>query len=392
MQNKFSLTKKEESSPFDEYKNKVDYEYVIEATLPIKFTSSEYDEPYPEQLEEAYEDIEEQLEALLTDEDYMKMDWEDVGLGRVYGKLVDFDDSQIVMQFGVSSKEADKPFTTQDLIDYAKEFMWVLNSNTDGVSISGVTIPGTIPDDNIDDSESLEPDYIHFEPTIKSSDEVKVKVIKEPTVKKESSISNNINIDKKLVNEGKLTFIKEDKNKTIILSDEGELIFYDNDELYNKLPFSKSGLQKECKSIITEGYKLKEQDIVDDKDLEATKQNLEKGIEKVDQLQDLKDEFINKVDNLVNESLDSNNIEFPSSEYTKQLIDPKNLDNLDLENTLTDEQINWITQNLCSLEELINGLYNLFGIIAIEEPVITLDNYINESYNLLKKKEDNKNV
>lgn len=394
---KTTLTKKVESSPFDDYKNKVNYDYILKASLPIKFTSKEYGTPYQEQIEEAYPELEEQIESLLTNEDYMKEDWEDVGLGRVYAKLDDIDDS-IDITFGVSIKEAEKPFTLEDLIDYAKEFMWVLDSNTDEVSIYGVTIPGTIDyDDNIDDSQTLEPDYIHFKPTIKSSKDVKVEVIKEPSEKKDESLATKTEeldlnmLDKMLVQNNELHFKDENTGSEIMykLNDDGVIEIYVDNKLVNSLPFSRLAVQRECKKTLQEGFKLVEEESDSlDLDLSKTKQNLEQGIEKVDELQDLKDELADKVDTLVNEDYQST--EFPSTEFTKQLIDPMSLDKIDLQNNLTNDQKLWITNNICSIDEIISGLYDLFNIINITEPVISLDTYITESYKILNK-EDTKN-
>lgn len=465
-----TLTKKFESSPFDDYKDKVNYDYILKASLPIKFTSSEYDTPYEEQIEEALPELEEQIESLLTNEDYMKEDWEDVGLGRVYAKLENFDDDSIDIIFGVSSKEAENPFTTKDLIDYAKEFMWVLDGNTDSVSIIGVTIPGTSSDDNIDDSESLEPDLIHFKANVKSSKDVKVEVIKEPKTKNESYTNNknlddiakqifyfddfylelanqydnkddfvtdntdsiktimteykltaeqastvlnkifdlakntrktetlcnkteelDINmLDKLLVKNNELHFKDEATDSEIVykLNDDGIIEIYVDNKLTSSLPFSKLAIQRECKKVLQEGFKLIEVDNVD-AELEKTKQNIEQGIEKVDELQDLKNELVDKVNDLVNEDYEHIS-EFPSSEFTQKLICPECLSELDLQNNLTDDQKLWITNNICSIDEIISGLYDLFNIINITEPVISLDTYITESYKILNK-EDTKN-
>lgn len=197
-------------------------------------------------------------------------------------------------------------------------------------------------------------------------------------------------LDKLLVKNNELHFKDEATDSEIVykLNDDGIIEIYVDNKLTSSLPFSKLAIQRECKKVLQEGFKLIEVDNVD-AELEKTKQNIEQGIEKVDELQDLKNELVDKVNDLVNEDYEHIS-EFPSSEFTQKLICPECLSELDLQNNLTDDQKLWITNNICSIDEIISGLYDLFNIINITEPVISLDTYITESYKILNK-EDTKN-
>ncbi len=424
----------EEYNPFDKYKNEVEYNFILKGIAKYKLNaiSSETDKVMEldfDQTIDAGEEIEKQIESILNDEDFLKMYFPEVGLGRVYCKLDSIDDT-INIIFGISNKELEKEFSIQDLKEDVEEFFKNLDSNIEGVHVTGMS-------GNEDPHDDTDPAYV----TLEILDDIKIEVIKEeventkiekvenlieflnknkitesfdinlpllqdyclnnnlvmqqsdPTnncswelyiynddnisdinllstliydldkneweIDSDSSIEdidnietdNKVEIDKLLVNEGKIILKKENNIKSIYLNDDGIIEFYENKNIYNTQPFSKSKLQKEYKQLIKEGYKIiKESEdinnIPDKNDLEQTKQNLEQGIERVDQLQDLKDELINKVDNLVNESIDSKIQPFPKSEFAKKALSLNDLDQEKFINNLTKEQINWINTNV----------------------------------------------
>lgn len=425
------------SNPFDDYKDKVKYDYIIRGKLPYIL-----DEGNIDQQSYALMDIVKEIESLLEDEDYIKESFEEVGLGRVYPKLEN-EDPTIDILFGISKIDAEKELNIEDLKADVIEFMNVIDSNIDGSSQSGVS-------HNDPEVEDVEPCIVNLK-----RDKSKPTEAELIYPKKEESI-NLDDIDKKLVSEGKLIFRKEESNKSIVLSDDGMIELYGNSELLNSLPFSKLGLIRECKSIIQQGYKFEESTIVsnnnlsNDIDVAQSKKDLEQNIKDVDELQKLKDELDDKVDKLVNESkvtdgyieldkrldeLIANNatdkelddflneasfnevitnqeyanlqkkaqdirridIKFPSTEFTRKKLTPEEMSSIDLKNNLTDEQIDYINTKMSksknnegskNVEELEwylkNDFSKLFYPDLKDEPISSIDDYINGINNVRK--------
>ena len=82
-------------NPFDDYKDKVNYDYIIEAKMKYKFKGGN-----EEQKLDATDKIIENIEKLISDEDYNKMCFDDVELGRVYPRLDEIDDT-LDITFGI---------------------------------------------------------------------------------------------------------------------------------------------------------------------------------------------------------------------------------------------------------------------------------------------------
>ena len=117
-------------------------------------------------------------------------------------------------------------------------------------------------------------------------------------------------------------------------------------------------------------------------DLDQTKQNIEQSIEKVDELQDLKNQLQDKVDNLVNESkIEEEKInKFVSTPFTKNLLNSIEIYDLKPEEELTVEQVAYITKLFGSLEEFKESLIQLTELAAFPPQVhfISIDEYIQE--------------
>lgn len=192
-------------------------------------------------------------------------------------------------------------------------------------------------------------------------------------------MANTINyetIDKLLVSRGKLSFMKEGLYKLLQLNDEGLIDKIVDNKIYGSIPFSKTNIVKECKELVNEGYELDDSNIPSQEELDAEKQNIEQGIQKVDELQNLKDELLDKVNSLVNESY----TEFPSTTYTSE---PYNLDDaqyLDFNNNLNKDQSTFIFANVGTVEELYQGFCELLSIMTDICPqfAISIDEYIKE--------------
>lgn len=254
------------NQPFDDYKNKgVEYDYILSASVKVGII----------------EDIMPNLINLLKDEDFMKMYFPDIALGRVYGK-VEYINEKLQFTFGISLVDAEKRPTSKELSQNIKDFIISLNKNIETPKLG-----------------------------IKESD-ITVDIITEN--KKYLD-----NIDKTLVNEGKVSFSRADETQSLVLTSDGIVERYINENLCNTMPFSKLGVIRECKALVTDGYTLtwtdrgtgnlqeatikpmnnnNENKITLDDDPEQIKKDLQQDIKDVDEIQTLKDELEDKLDTL----------------------------------------------------------------------------------------------
>lgn len=254
------------NQPFDDYKNKgVEYDYILSASVKVGII----------------EDIMPNLINLLKDEDFMKIYFPDIALGRVYGK-VEYINEKLQFTFGISLVDAEKRPTSKELSQNIKDFIISLNKNIETPKLG-----------------------------IKESD-ITVDIITEN--KKYLD-----NIDKTLVNEGKVSFNRADETQSLVLTSDGIVERYINENLCNTMPFSKLGVIRECKALVTDGYTLtwtdrgtgnlqeatikpmnnnNENKITLDDDPEQIKKDLQQDIKDVDEIQTLKDELEDKLDTL----------------------------------------------------------------------------------------------
>lgn len=254
------------NQPFDDYKNKgVEYDYILSASVKVGII----------------EDIMPNLINLLKDEDFMKIYFPDIALGRVYGK-VEYINAKLQFTFGISLVDAEKRPTSKELSQNIKDFIISLNKNIETPKLG-----------------------------IKESD-ITVDIITEN--KKYLD-----NIDKTLVNEGKVSFSRADETQSLVLTSDGIVERYINENLCNTMPFSKLGVIRECKALVTDGYTLtwtdrgtgnlqeatikpmnnnNENKITLDDDPEQIKKDLQQDIKDVDEIQTLKDELEDKLDTL----------------------------------------------------------------------------------------------
>lgn len=235
-------------SSFSSYRNEVKYNYILNATVHIN---------------KEFHDVK-SIESLIDNEDFLQIYFPQPGLGRVYVD-VNIEKGFLFFRFGITEIDKKEDFTSKELKEDIIEMILSLNKNID-----------YFKDNNIERGD------------------IKLHIIKD----KES-------YDKKLVNEGKLTFVS-DMTEVLKLTDEGKVEYYINNGLKESFDFSKQKVNTLCESLVQQGAWLEESDNLDynnlDSNLEQAEQNIKTGIEKVDELQNLKDELMDKVDTLVNES------------------------------------------------------------------------------------------
>lgn len=267
-------------------KDKIKFNYEFKVKFPIQYyvIGEDSNKINDEQKLTISDQVLQGIEQTLLDRDYINEYFpKEDKIQQCYLDVNDVYDD-IEMYFGfITDKDVDINTVKKDI----KIFMENLNSNIDyNSSINGI---------------ELDPTSIAFRPN-------KSKPIQITQINNIKEI--NEAMDKELVTKGKLYFVKENSSKMVNLTDDGEVELYENKELKSTIPFSKTGVIKECKDILAEGYILQEDtenntntDGTPDIDVQQTKKNLEQGIKDVDELQNLKDELNDKMNNLVNESV-----------------------------------------------------------------------------------------
>lgn len=235
-------------SSFSSYRNEVKYNYILNATVHIN---------------KEFHDVK-SIESLIDNEDFLQIYFPQPGLGRVYVD-VNIEKGFLFFRFGITEIDKKEDFTSKELKEDIIEMILSLNKNID-----------------------------YFKNNNIERGDIKLHIIKD----KES-------YDKKLVNEGKLIFVS-DMTEVLKLTDEGKVEYYINNGLKESFDFSKQKVNTLCESLVQQGAWLEESDNLDynnlNSNLEQTEKNIKTGIEKVDELQNLKDELMDKVDTLVNES------------------------------------------------------------------------------------------
>ena len=433
--------------PFDNYKNKgVEYDYILSASVIVDGLNQESSST---------------ITQLIKDEDFMKIYFPSIALGRVYTKF-EYINNKLHFTFGISLVDAKEQVTSKELIQNIKDFIIALNKN-------------------IEQTPELK---------IKESD-IKVEIISE-----NKSVDN---IDKVLVNESVLNFNRANDTQQLLLTSDGVVERYFNESLVGTMPFSKLGVIRESKSLLADGYtliwtdrgtgNLQEATITNpnndvskislDDDPEQIKQDLQQEIQDVEEIQTLKDELENKLDNLneditpeeyylvvytntgkeyepdvcvkgidgtdyiiandigeankyskeeadklvdifndpevngnkyilkaisvndianikglyENKQLNEDNEDdisdiFPSSEFTEKDLTKDEIKNINLYDVLSVEQINWLQDNIGTLEEIAENLKNILVDIDDsfddEETVVSVDKYVENLHSALK--------
>lgn len=379
-------------SSFSNYRNKVKYNYILNATVHVN---------------KEFHDIK-SIENLVDDEDFLQIYFKEPGLGRVYVDI-NLEKGFLFFRFGVSDVDKKEDFTSKELKDDIIEMILSLNKNIDYFN-----------DNNIERGD------------------IKLHVIKDTE-----------SYDKKLVNEGKLTFVS-DMTEVLKLTDEGKVEYYINNGLKESFDFSKQKVNTLCESLVQQGAWLEESDNLDynnlSSNLEQAEQNIKTGIEKVDELQNLKDELMDKVDTLVNEdyeldlypaiekhvktmieqgkdkddiieyivgqrraySIDKEDEEklkglieskqFPSNENTKKRLCYNDIKGLNLvDNYLDEDQIKWIEENISNKYHFEDGFKNIYDLLELDDNdhFISIDEYIDNIQYMRKldnEEGDNNNV
>lgn len=347
------MTKKieESQSPFDQYKDKVDYDLILQGTFKFDIVGTD-DEvtPAEDQIIWGTEDIFKYIDNLMSNEDYL-YDWfKETGIarGRIYPEFSDelINEDKLLFKFGISKLDAEKQLDSKDI---QEQFEYWLENMADDVEWQ--TEAGWS-----NEEEDVEVTSV----MLKRTSEPEVKVLKDDLTKKQESF------DKQLVYKGELYF-KNNKNnfKHLVLTDEGNINIYDNDKLLETKVFSISTVNKLCEDFQNDGY-----------DLDDMKQNLEDASGKIDELQNLKDEVEGKLDTLMNESVENT---FPSTDITKEPLSYSSFNEIDLDNQLTNEQKQWLIKNVGTVEDLKAALSDLLlQFPNHNDPVISIDEYIEE--------------
>lgn len=118
----------------------------------------------------------------------------------------------------------------------------------------------------------------------------------------------NKSYDSQLVSNSKLSFIYNNNINTLALNDDGVVECIYNGKVTESFIFSKKAVADKCKQLFQEGYKLEEIDMSNNnedailQDTENVKQNLEKELDDVKKIKELKDEIDANMDDILDES------------------------------------------------------------------------------------------
>lgn len=345
------------SNPFDDYKDKVNYNYILEAKMDYTLKGGNEDQQI-----DASEGLEKEVNKLIIDEDYNKIYFKDVELGRVYPKLEEIADT-VDMTFGIVISDTNQKVTLQDLKEEIIEYMKNLDSNIDGVSVTGWE----------NEEENVEPTTVY----LKGSDKITIEVIKEP--KKETVDLSNI--DKKLVSEGKLIFKLNENTKSLVLNDDGQIEKYEEEKMKSTYPFAKKVVSSMVNEMLQEGYSLIESEVKTSDgqtiDTDKEKERLEQANKDVDEISQMKKDIEDKVDDLVEESKQPKI--FESTDYTKQKLSKNDINEKPIKECLTPEQQNYIIITTGDLDSFIDSFIKMYEEIPVndDEELISIDDYIN---------------
>lgn len=165
--NKRNKIQETDESSFEQYKNKVDYDIILEGTIGYDITGVENSStPSEEQLQDGEEKIFKQLEQDMNDEDYLYDMFKDTGIarGKIYGEFSDqfINDNKLYFKFGISKQDATKELDTNEIKEYFEGFLENLDINTDIVSVAGWS----------NEEEEVEPTYVKL--NITGTPEVKI--------------------------------------------------------------------------------------------------------------------------------------------------------------------------------------------------------------------------
>lgn len=411
-------------SPFERYKDEVEYAYIVSATMDI-----ELEEGNDDQKLESLDEFEDQINSLLENEDYLKESFEEIGLGRVYCEVSNIDVDNVTIKFGISLKDKEKDVVLQDIKSDIVEFMKCLDSNIENnVSVCGLGgfedprddyEPATIIlkakdklklnvekqpklqeskykelDSKLDELIKLDATDEEFNDFLESaaelvdeeltSKEYTELLYKAQDTRKIESIDLK-SIDKKLVSEGKLTFKNNGSVKNILLTDDGDVQVYENNNLIESYPFSKKRVVSECYNLTSQNYLLESPKI----DLEKAKEELDNAHKQVDEIAKSKEELENKIANILEESAQEEMSELPESEFVTRKLSAtqfKGLTEQDFVSALTPEQVEYINKLGLKPQDIYYGLKDLITVDmkSVEGPIIDIATYINTIKNVME--------
>lgn len=235
----------------------------------------------------------------------------------------------------------------------------------------------------------------------KSPQDTQFTLTKVPTEQAEEYEQKHLNetmeIDKRLVTQGRIDFLKECNTKSIILNDNGQMELYENNVLTGIKPFSKLSVTRQYNKNKKECYTLgikNESNIntTDPQEMEQTKQEIEQSIKDVEEIQQLKDELEDKVNELYSESKieEEKLFSFPTSEFTEKELTVEELYNLVPEKELTINQIAYITKVFGSIEAFKQSLVDFVVMTGLDfnTTCISIDDYVKSVENKVREEEN----
>lgn len=412
--------------PFDDYKNKnVEYDYVIQADVNLNEFNKEQSK---------------QLYNLITDEDFLYIYFPQITLGRVYPKF-EYLNNKLYFTFGISLVDSVEEVNSKNLLKSIKDFILSLNKNIEvepklnireeDIHLDILTESKNVID-NIDKklvSESklqfrrnndrqdfkLTDDGIveHYvsNKLVNSFAFSKLGVLREcKTLIQEgyslvewqdndnnSDIVDNAdeikqNLEQDIENVEEIQTLKDElEDKLDALNEENEyiedyaLVVYTNINGDYEPDVTLSNVDKETYTIAdnineTATYdKEMAEYYADQYNKNNSKEHILKAV-KIDDLNSLNGLFENK--QIIDENLQDE--EFPSTDFTNNILTKSEINQINLIDELSIEQVAWLQTHFGDIDVVQNGLKDLAKNYDDDTAIISINDYVKKLYTFIK--------
>lgn len=401
-----------DSQPFDYYRNKnVEYDYILKAVVSAEDFINQ-----------------DELLSLINNEDFLAIYFPQVALGNVYTKF-NYSDNKITFTFGISLVDSKEKVSSEILKNDIEKFILSLNKNINQepkLNIKKGDIKMEIVTENKDILNNIDKKLVSENKLLFSNGDntkaylltddgivecyknakledifsfSKLGVIREckQIVQEGYTLLNELDGDLKdlnnAINYATLQAKSTGFNQYIYVDEDGNYSYSQvNDEKYHQgekyvgktetywensmlhIRYIPAPLQSVTEAEIpSENSDTDKTDILDNP--EKAKEDIQKDIQDVEEIQQLQDELDDKLDDLLEEADTSEDI-FPSTEFSKKILTSKQILDTDFKECLTNEQIAWITKHYGSFDEFEEYFKQFATIVTFDDDLISVDYYL----------------
>lgn len=345
------------NNAYDKYKDEVKYDFDITAKMPISFKLDNGEEVEIQHWDfmDNEAGFEEDVDSIISNEDWLHGPFDDIALGRVYIKLTNSVADDIELQIGISLKECEEPekVTIESL---TKDTIALLEGILDNVE-----------QQHFSNQESENgPSYIKLIGDVNNS---QIKIVQNKNINEDYIKKTLTDIDKILVKESVLNFTNGNNSRTITLNDDGIVECLENNKWINSQPFSRTKLEKVCRETLDLGYtltlkesqiKTKDGQVID---TDKEKENIEQAKEEVEDIKQSKEEVDTQIEEIFG---DGELVESKEPEFSDKVLTVKDCKELS-EEQLTPEQLEYTNNVMGSLDNLKKELNTIFEITGLKD-------------------------